>query len=29
MLFNMRDKAAIIQLEVRIKFHILKDYDFG
>lgn len=28
MLFKMRDKAAIIQLEVRTKFYIQKDDDF-
>lgn len=29
MLFKMRDKSAIIQLEVRTKFYIPKDDDFG
>lgn len=29
MLFKMRDKSAIIQLEVRTKFCIPKDDDFG
>lgn len=29
MLFKMRDKSAITQLEVRTKFYIPKDDDFG